>query len=150
MLELRVWLFVPLAFAFGGVSQAQETPEAQFEAWISNWCDRPQIEATDQLNLAIVQEIEEQVSKTRKVALNPDANPIIIKGFARYYAVSKTRKNEIHGRWIKTPPCDDRPKIQLTTFDSLPIVFDGGCSVVSLVWDSDTRELTYLACNGVA
>jgi hypothetical protein len=34
--------------------------------------------------------------------------------------------------------------------EKLPVIFDGGCSVVSLVYDVDTAKLLSLDCNGVA
>ena len=68
-----------------------------------------------------------------------------LSGYARFYAWSDERRtvratfvgNEITGRkWVQ--------------YSELPVLNDGGCSVVNIVYDVAKGEVTKLWCNGSA
>lgn len=42
------------------------------------------------------------------------------------------------------------PNVYLVGFGNLPIIMDGGCSVLTLSYDRQTRAITGPVCNGMA
>ncbi|MEO1020595.1 MAG: hypothetical protein AAFY56_23345, partial [Pseudomonadota bacterium] len=144
-LFLAALLIAPIGHAF-----SQSSPKESFDDWRAAWCDRPPVPASDELNLEVALRIESQVSQISNVALKSEPVPLRAEGYTRYYAISENGDNEIHGRWIGATWCDDQSEIQFVNFSRLPVVLDGGCGVISLVWNTESQTLTYLACNGAA
>ena len=44
----------------------------------------------------------------------------------------------------------DGPAVQITSVDRFPVVADGGCSVVNMLYDVDADRMVWLHCNGLA
>lgn len=88
----------------------------------------------------------------RQVQLPEGAAPL--DGYARYYAIEG---NEIVAIYISlvdpTNPYYDLPRGQrrwLADHRNLPVINDGGCSVVSVRYDPVTRKADTPLCNGEA
>ncbi len=56
----------------------------------------------------------------------------------------------IEGHWIQVRTPGQKPRVTIVTYDQLPQVMDGGCSVVTVYYDLATAKVTGVACNGVA
>lgn len=150
MNNINKLLLTTLIITSIGYANSQSSPHETSNDRRATWCDRPVAAASEELNLEVVLKIESQVSQVKDVLLKSEPGPVRAEGYARFYALSENNESEIHGRWIGTPWCAVQNEIQLVDFNWLPVVFDGGCGVISLVWNTKSQTLTYLACNGSA
>ena len=69
-----------------------------------------------------------------------------------YAGTTVSGRKMIEGRWI-SPNWNARPQArspQIVPFGSLPEILDGGCSVVTVMYDVQTDKILLLQCNGVA
>ncbi|TAA41624.1 hypothetical protein [Pseudoxanthomonas winnipegensis] len=75
----------------------------------------------------------------------PEGGPI--EKYVRYYS-GRFEDGEyvVTGVFLREGPSG----IRLVSYDKLPVVFDGGCSVVTLKYELNTRVVKYIRCNGVA
>jgi hypothetical protein len=85
----------------------------------------------------------------RQVQLSADAHEL--DDYARYYAIDGTR---VVGTYVTyTDSRHDLPPGQNRWIDdhrNLPVILDGGCSSVNVVYDLGTRSVEKVFCNGVA
>jgi hypothetical protein len=76
----------------------------------------------------------------------PMAPPLGIQMAARYYYGSTVGGHEFIIGEILSP--GDKPGIYIS--DNLPLVLDGGCSVINLTYDVKENSFVGYACNGMA
>jgi hypothetical protein len=79
--------------------------------------------------------------------------PIPLKKYLRYYAGATINgRRMIRGEFLLFDAFDSskRPGIYIVAEDGLPSVFDGGCSVVNLLYDLETARIVSISCNGIA
>jgi hypothetical protein len=65
---------------------------------------------------------------------------------------SKRGRRMIRGEFVLLNAFDSnkRPEVYIVAEDGLPVVSDGGCSVVNLLYDLKTSRTVSLSCNGIA
>jgi hypothetical protein len=94
---------------------------------------------------ALAAEIERQVA-----AAHPS---LPMKRFARFYAHEtdgSIRAVYLYANEGSEPILGKAGSVIWTTPDKLPVVYDGGCSVVTVTYDPGPKKLTGARCNGVA
>lgn len=103
------------------------------------------------------QTMREEIASLESAVVMPEGTDRL-DGYTRFYAVSD---DAIEARYLsntfvsgvikqREPLEPLAPNIFLVGPNSLPIVMDGGCSVLSLRYDRRTHEITGPVCNGVA
>lgn len=73
--------------------------------------------------------------------------------YARYYAgVSLNGHRMIRGVLIVVMPpyLATRPGISIVRKEDLPIVMDGGCAIINLLYDPAVARTVWIRCNGLA
>ena len=82
----------------------------------------------------------------RRVVLPPGAQPL--DRYARFYADGPG--GEVTGVYVGLPPPEWPPGTRrwVERLGDLPIIDDGGCSVIGLVFDPAKRTLRDVGCNG--
>ena len=88
---------------------------------------------------AIMAEIESKV-------VMPEGTPPL-DHYARYYAMRSD--GSVVGEYI-SGGFREKPGRQWVEFDKLPLVYDGGCSVVTITYDPRWRIVSRPRCNGYA
>ena len=91
---------------------------------------------------ALAAEIERQV-----VATHPDFS---MERFARFYA--RESDGSITGVYLfanegRQPPEGKTGEVKWTTRDKLPVVYDGGCAVVTVRYHLERKRLAGAECN---
>jgi hypothetical protein len=79
--------------------------------------------------------------------------PIPLKKYLRYYAGATVNgRRMIRGEFVLFNAFDSskRPGVYIVAEDGLPVVFDGGCTVVNLLYDLKTARIVEISCNGIA
>jgi hypothetical protein len=79
--------------------------------------------------------------------------PIPLKEYQRYYAgVTISDRRMIRGEFLLSDAFDSSkgPGVYIVAEDGLPVVSDGGCSVVNLLYDLKTARIVSINCNGIA
>ncbi len=66
--------------------------------------------------------------------------------YARYYSEGVGASTRLLGVYILNGSND----VHIVPFEELPKVLDGGCSVIRLEYDIETKQVIYISCNGVA
>ncbi|MEI9850999.1 MAG: hypothetical protein WDN24_09280 [Sphingomonas sp.] len=69
-----------------------------------------------------------------------------IAGYARYYAWADKARTKVTAVYLH----GGHPGRKWIGFDDLPLVLDGGCGVVSLVFDAASGTIDEIYCNGAA
>jgi hypothetical protein len=75
-----------------------------------------------------------------------------LKDYARYYAFYlKDGHRRIEGEFVADPfAAEGAAGVHIVSSrKSFPLIADGGCSVVHVVYDVDTGKLVYFDCNGM-
>jgi hypothetical protein len=81
----------------------------------------------------------------RSVVLPSGAEPL--EKYSRHYAsVGDKEHRVIRGIYL----LGDGTGVIITTAEKLPVVFDGGCSVITVEWDVLARAFLEVSCNGDA
>ncbi len=82
----------------------------------------------------------------RQVVLPPGAQPLDL--YARFYADGPG--GEVTGVYVGLPPPEwpHGTRQWVRSIDDLPMIDDGGCSVIGLVYDPLKRTLRDVGCNG--
>jgi hypothetical protein len=77
--------------------------------------------------------------------------PLNLARYARYYAgYTDNRHRLIAGEFIRSTIVERAPGIQLLPDrEKFPVIFDGGCSVINVVYDVDSAKMLSVNCNGV-
>lgn len=71
-----------------------------------------------------------------------------LSSYDRFYAKNATHDGIIHG--VFRHRVDLQGSIQIVPPSSLPVIFDGGCSVIRLRYSLVTHQVDYITCNGDA
>ena len=73
-----------------------------------------------------------------------------LKDYARYYAgIVQNRHHMIRGELIAFDAAQ-RGSVHITSEDKFPVIMDGGCGVVNLLYDVETAKTVSIGCNGLA
>ena len=93
-----------------------------------------------------------QVSRLEALA-KPAGKMAALSKYDRDYAGTTVAGHKvIEGRWVQrswnTTPQTPNPKI--VPFANLPDIDDGGCSVVTVMYDVESEKIVLLECNGFA
>jgi len=57
----------------------------------------------------------------------------------------------VHGEWIYPEgPNETTAGVRILTEPRLPVIFDGGCAIVNVVYDVDIARVISVMCNGRA
>ena len=93
-----------------------------------------------------------QISRLEAVA-KPVGEMAALSKYDRDYAGTTVAGHKvIEGRWVQrnwnTTPQTPNPKI--VPFTDLPEIDDGGCSVVTVMYDVKADKIVLLKCNGFA
>jgi hypothetical protein len=86
------------------------------------------------------------------VKLPRDARPL--NEYARYYALDGQKIVGTYTRFVDLKnsfydlPIGQRRWVD--DYRSLPLISDGGCTVVNVLYDDSTGQIEQAACNGVA
>ncbi len=80
-------------------------------------------------------------------------NPPIIAQYARYYVGYKANNHRmISGEFVLSMGSKSKPAgiYIVSSKIEFPTIFDGGCSVLHIIYDVDEAHLVSLKCNGFA
>jgi hypothetical protein len=73
-----------------------------------------------------------------------------LKDYARYYAgIVQNGHRMIRGELVAFDAAQ-RGHVHITTEDKFPVIMDGGCGVVNLLYDVETGKTVSIGCNGLA
>tara|TARA_B110001454_G_scaffold211806_1_gene227890 strand:- start:313 stop:618 length:306 start_codon:yes stop_codon:yes gene_type:complete len=78
-----------------------------------------------------------------RVELPQRASPV--SRYRRHYAFKKDDPNIVEAVYER----GGRPSSFWLKWDEMPIILDGGCSVVTFIYDLRTQSFKNVACNGV-
>ena len=69
-----------------------------------------------------------------------------------YAGTTVSGRKIVEGRWAlrSWSGAAQAPSPQIVPFNALPDVLDGGCDVVTVLYDVTTDKIVLLQCNGVA
>lgn len=89
---------------------------------------------------------EEQLMRNieARVHLPERASPV--NRYRRHYALAKDDPNVVEAVYER----GGRPTSLWLRWDEMPIILDGGCSVVTFTYDLRTQHFKNVACNGVS
>jgi hypothetical protein len=80
-----------------------------------------------------------------KVGILPGGRSL--QDYRRYYAGrSEDGKYFVVGIYIY----DSKSGVDIVSYDKLPVIFDGGCDVISVRYNFDDELVDSIKCNGVA
>jgi hypothetical protein len=82
----------------------------------------------------------------------PDA-PLALSGYARYYLADIVDGRQmIRGEFVRPYGFPSKPVgiYVVSRLRDFPVIFDGGCSVVSVLYDVEAARIVSLKCNGYA
>ncbi len=93
-----------------------------------------------------------QVSRVEAIAKRPRHVKALSKYQRHYAGATVAGRKVIEGRWIEVdwsdPPTIGVAKIE--PYAALPAVLDGGCSIVTVIYDVATDKIAMIECNGLA
>jgi hypothetical protein len=73
-----------------------------------------------------------------------------LKDYARYYAgIVQNGHRMIRGELVAFD-ARQRGSVHITSVDKFPVIMDGGCGVVNLLYDVETGKIISIGCNGLA
>lgn len=88
--------------------------------------------------------IMDRIEATRRMPAN--ASPVAT--YARYYAWADAAKTKVTAIYVSLGGA--APGRRWVDFDELPLIDDGGCGVVELIYDVKTGVIEDVYCNGIA
>jgi len=102
---------------------------------------------------ALISKVEAGIKSDGISPRYPEGHPLAIDKYARYYlGYTANSHRMIRGRFII--PFGTKMKPAGVYFvgsqKEFPVVFDGGCSVMNLVYDVEAEHVISLRCNGFA
>lgn len=72
-----------------------------------------------------------------------------LTSYVRYYAQQKNGQNNyIIGAFVRKN--GEEGGIKIVNYKDLPIIFDGGCSIIDMVYSVNKRKVVSLMCHGEA
>lgn len=71
-----------------------------------------------------------------------------LSSYDRFYAKDLTQHGVIHG--VFRHRVGRQGEVRIVPSSSLPVIFDGGCSIIRLRYSIATQQVDYIACNGDA
>lgn len=81
------------------------------------------------------------------VSMPAGASPLA--RYSRYYFVERSR-GEQQAKIIGIYLASNKPSRRWAPFDQVPVIMDGGCAMVTVVFDARTHLFESSQCNGVA
>lgn len=95
---------------------------------------------------AVARPTKNEVEAIEKSVVLPDEAEPLLK-YARHYAsLDEGTHRIIRGIYI----LGDEAGVFIATAEELPVVFDGGCSVVTVEYDVSSASFRVVSCNGEA
>ncbi|NVJ97403.1 MAG: hypothetical protein HWE25_04575 [Alphaproteobacteria bacterium] len=93
----------------------------------------------------------EQIAALEKAVALPE-RALPIDRYAKYYTgyIYEGRKRVLARYVAFTSEARKAGEIYIVDLDHLPMIFDGGCGVVTLDFDFESGQLTSVFCNGLA
>ena len=107
---------------------------------VSAWAAAPQVRA---LSLDDIRRVESLVK------MPPGAKSIA--SYNRFYAIKVENGREmIWGTFLLDTLRPPPPAVHIVAPEEMPVIQDGGCSVVNLLYDIREAKITAAFCNGLA
>jgi|HubBroStandDraft_5_1064220.scaffolds.fasta_scaffold42369_3 hypothetical protein len=90
-----------------------------------------------------------------------DGSPPAIEKYSRYYAgITIKGRRMVRAEFTNFPDVEivdgkveyhvDKNPVHVVPEDQFPGIFDGGCSVVNMLYDVEAERMVSISCNGVA
>lgn len=75
-----------------------------------------------------------------------------LKDYERYYAgIVRNGHRMIHAEFVALGIGPEaRGQVHVTSEDKFPVIMDGGCGVVNLLYDVESNRVVHIGCNGLA
>lgn len=136
-MRMTIGLFT-LALCTAACSGQSPRQEQQADAGRPSSTPQPDLGANNPALVRLMDKIE------AKVTLPPGSNPLA--AYSRFYAWVDGTHAKVHAIYVS----DTSPGRKWTTTDSLPVVLDGGCSIIELNYGVASDRVEWVVCNGEA
>ncbi len=75
-----------------------------------------------------------------------------LKDYERFYAgITQNGHRMIRGELVALGVMpQERGQVHITSEDKFPVVMDGGCGIVNLLYDVESAKVVHIGCNGLA
>src|SRR5262245_4698462 len=90
---------------------------------------------------------QRDIADLEKLATMPQRSPKPLMSYRRFYSGTfRDRKRLVVGILLAFEPSG----IEIVKFEDLPVIFDGGCSIIHVEFVVDTKSFASISCNGEA